>query len=122
METSNRTKAIIVGYIIVALSSVSTFLLTHLYIKYLGMNDYGVYQMMNAITQYILLFDFGITTAVMRFRIAALNEKDKTRDENLLFHCITIIFVLILLVVAAGIIISIFIGNIYSSLTDVEVE
>ncbi len=120
MKQSRKT-AMIIGYVTVAMQTVSSIVLTKLYVKYLGMETYGIYQMIYAVTQYILLFDFGITATVMRFRITALASGEKKQDENLLAHCVMIITALSTIVVIVGLVLSANIGNIYSSLTPSEV-
>lgn len=114
-------KAMIIGYATVALNAISSIILTRLYVKYLGLETYGIYQMINAVTQYILLFDFGITATVMRFRIAALESGDKKQDENLLAHCGIILIALTIIVVIVGGILIINIGNIYTYFTPSDI-
>lgn len=117
----SRKKAMLIGYTTVALNAISSIILTRLYVKYLGLETYGIYQMINAVTQYILLFDFGITTTVTRFRISAKESGDKKQDENLLAHCGFILVALSIIVIITGAILSINIGSIYVSLTPSEV-
>lgn len=120
-KAKSRRTAIIISYCAVTVSALSNLLLTRLYISYLGLDAYGHYQMINAIGQYILLFDFGIMTAVMRFRVVELERKDKKRDENMLFHCFMIVLVLMFLVVMVGTISLLNVGRIYPSLSLVDV-
>ena len=110
----SRNKAVVIGYITVAMNALSSIILTRLYVKYLGLETYGIYQMINAVTQYILLFDFGITATVMRFRIAALDSGDRIKDENLLAHCRFILAALSILVILVGTILGMNIGKIYN--------
>lgn len=118
----SRKTAILIGYGTVFANAISSIVLTNLYIKHLGYDDYGLYQMINAITQYILLFDFGITTTVSRFRVACLEKGSKKEDENLLAHSFSIVAFLIAAVVAAGLIIRGNINYIYPSLTETDIE
>lgn len=117
-----RGIAIVISYCSVAVSALSSLLLTKLFVKYLGIDAYGHYQMINAIGQYILLFDFGITATVMRFRVVAIERRDKTGDENLLAHCLAIVAILILLVIVAGTICLFNVDRIYPSLSLEDVK
>ena len=117
----SRKTAIIIGYGTVLANALSSIVLTKLYIKYLGYNDYGLYQMINAITQYILLFDFGITTTVSRFRVACLEKGSKKEDENLLAHSFTIVGILVTVVVIVGFVVRGNIHQIYPSLTPPDI-
>lgn len=117
---NSRKNAILIGYITVGMQSLSSIILTKLYLAYLGQNMYGIYQMVFSIAQYILLFDFGISTTVVRFRTFALENNDKKADENLLWHCAVILTVLSTVIVVVGSIVYRNLGFIYSSLNGAE--
>ncbi len=121
MKNSSRTRAIIIGYITVAMQSISSILLTKIYLRYLGINIYGIYQMVFSIAQYILIFDFGIASTVMRFRTFYLEDVDKKGEENLLFHTAVILIVLSIIITIMASLIYINISFIYKSLNYQEV-
>ncbi len=100
----------------VMLQSVSSLFLTKLYLQYLGYHTYGVYQMVFSVAQYVLLLDFGIATAVMRFRIECTEKKDRKADENLLAHCAAIVGIVSVLVIVIGGILIKLLPNIYVKL------
>ena len=65
-STSKKTAAIF-SYIFLALNSVSAIFLTPFLLKYLGVDEYGLYQMVYSIGQYILILDLGISTVMVRY-------------------------------------------------------
>lgn len=122
MKKNSRNRAIAIGYITVALQSISSIILTKIYLSHLGINTYGIYQMVFSIAQYILIFDFGIASTIMRFRTVYLENDDIEGEESLLFHCAIILIFLSIMVIAFGSIFYINIDFIYKSLNYQEVE
>ena len=116
----SKKAAIVLSYIGVFLQTLSTIVLTNLYLKKLGADTYGLYQMVYAVAQYILILDLGISTTMIRY-IAEFDAKGETeKKENFAFHFLIIVGVLILMIVNAGIVVNFNLGNIYKKLTAEE--
>lgn len=65
-STSKKTAALF-SYIYLGLNSVSSILLTPFLLKYLGVDEYGLYQMVYSVGHYILILDLGISTVMVRY-------------------------------------------------------
>lgn len=113
----SKKNAVLLSYISLALQTISSIVLTRIYLDYLGDDAYGLYQMIYSVAQYILILDLGIGTVMVRYisEFEARGEHEKT--ENFAFHFALIVIAVVMAIVGIGIIININIENIYPKLT-----
>lgn len=113
----SKKAAIILSYIGVLAQTLSTIVLTRLYLQRLGAETYGLYQMIYSVAQYILILDLGISTTMIRFIAEFDTKKDIERKENFAFHFLIIVGILAAAIAGVGIAVNINIENIYRTLT-----
>lgn len=115
--SKSKKVAVTITYIQIIAQTIITLFLTRFYIRELGTDTYGLYQMIYAVAQYILILDLGISITMVRFisEFEAKGEKEKT--ENFAFHFMIIVFVLLVVVIIIGAIINNNIERIYTKLS-----
>lgn len=80
-STSKKTGAVI-SYVYLALNSISSILLTPFLLKRLGVDEYGIYQMIYSIGSYILILDLGIGTVMVRYISEYRARGDSGKERN----------------------------------------
>ena len=115
-STSKKTAALL-SYVNQALSTVVAIFLTPILLKYLGVDEYGLYQMVYSVGHYIMILDLGIGTVMVRYISEYRARKDKVGEEN--FAALIGIFTIFiaLLVFGTGEILNINIENIFRNLS-----
>lgn len=108
--------AIIVSYLLILANTLSNILLTPIYLHYLGIETYGLYQMVYSVAHYILILDFGISTTMVRYISAYHARDDYESEQNFSAHCLAIVSVIIAAVAVIGIILNSFLLKIYPSI------
>lgn len=112
--------AIIASYLMILVNTLSNLLLTPLYLNYLGIEMYGLYQMVYSVANYILILDFGISTTMVRY-IATYHAKDDYESEkNFSGHCLGIVAVIIAVIAVIGVTINSQLLKIYPSIAEGE--
>jgi O-antigen/teichoic acid export membrane protein len=113
----SKKLGMIVSYIMILANSLSSIILVPFYLRYLGVEGYGFYQMIYSVASYILVLDFGISTTMVRFITEYRVKKDEKGARNFAGHCAVIVAILSTLIAIIGIVVSFFIGDIYGTLT-----
>ena len=115
-STSKKTAALL-SYVNQGLSSVIAIFLTPILLKYLGVDEYGLYQMVYSVGHYIMILDLGIGTVMVRYISEYRARKDKAGEEN--FAALIAIFTIfvVVLVFTAGEILNINVENIFQDLS-----
>lgn len=90
MKNESRAKGVMLSYITTAIRTVSRLLLTPLYLRFLGVEEYGFYQYVFSIAAYATILDFGISAVINKFGIEYREKKDKAGEENVMFY--TLVF------------------------------
>ena len=86
----------------------------------MGVEEYGLYQMVYSVGSYILVLDMGIGTVMIRY-ISELRFKEDKRGESNFAGMIGIITLIVCLIVSVGLkIIDVNIESIYSDLSDAD--
>ena len=112
---------ILASYLMIVVNSVTSIIMVPLYIKYLGIEGYGFYQMIYSVASYILILDFGISTTMVRFITEYRTKHDKRGEENFTAHCAVLVSAICAFIILAGIIIRSNLANIYPKLTDAKI-
>lgn len=116
----SKKAAIIISYLMILANTLSNLLLTSVYLKYLGVEMYGLYQMVYSVANYILIIDFGISTTMVRYISTYHAQKDYESEKNFIAHCLGIVAVIIAAVVIIGIVVNGALTDIYPSITAEE--
>ena len=120
LMTSSKKVSVSLTYLSIVVQALSTMLLTSFYLRTLGAETYGLYQMINAVAQYIMILDLGISTVMIRY-IAEFDAKGKhEKSENFAFHFGLIVLLTAVLIAIIGIAVNCNLENIYQNLTPEE--
>ncbi len=84
MNINQRKVGVILSYITLGLNALIGMIYVPLMIKYLGQQEYGLYQLMGSLISYFAIMDFGLSSTVVRFYSKYDAEKDKKGKENVL--------------------------------------
>ena len=114
---NSKKLAISLSYVAIVVQTISTIILTKIYVTKLGADMYGLYQMIYSVANYILILDLGISTTMIRFIAEYDQKKQEKKKENFLFHFLIIVMILVLVVIIIGVIINTNLEFIYSSLS-----
>ena len=79
-----RKIGILISYFNLILQTVIGFGYVPLLLHYIGISEYGLYQLIGSFIAYFAIMDFGLTAAVVRFYTKFKAEKDELAMENLL--------------------------------------
>lgn len=120
--TTSKKLAVTLTYVSIIVQALSTMFLTGFYLRELGSETYGLYQMINAVAQYILILDLGISTVMIRY-IAEFDARDNhKKSENFAFHFGLVVLVVMTAVIVLGIVVNLNIEHIYPNLTSAEYD
>ena len=118
---TSKKLAVFFSYSSIILNAVATIVLTGLYIDKLGRDSYGLYQMIYAVSHYILIIDLGIGATMNRYVTEFLERKDQARNENFAFHMLVLLAVIGALIFIVGWRINAHLTVIYPKLTPDEI-
>ncbi len=117
IETGSKKSAIIIAYVSIFVNVLSNLILTPYYLKYLGINDYGLYQTIFSVAQYLLILDLGIGTVLTKYITKFRLNNSKKEEENFAFHIAMIVILITIIIVVAGIVIGNNLGSIFNRLS-----
>lgn len=104
-STSKKTAAVI-SYVYLALNSVTAILLTPFLLKSLGVEEYGLYQMIFSVGSYILILDLGIGTVMVRYISEYRAKNDNESERNFAGGMAVVTSIICILVAIVGILIN----------------
>ena len=119
---TSKKLAVVITYISLIVHTLSNLVLTPLYLNYLGLDQYGLYQMIYTVASYILILDFGIKTAMVRYISKYHAVSDYESEKNFSAHCLITVVTIIVLMVSAGLIMNAFLLDIYPTITAEEAD
>lgn len=117
VNLKSRKVAIIISYLVILVNTFSNLILTPLYLRFLGMEQYGLYQMVYSVAHYLLILDFGISTTMVRYISGYHMKNDYDSEQNFSAHCLTIVIILITAVIGIGVAVNTHLEGIYPSIT-----
>lgn len=121
----NRSKELkigaIIAYLTIAINIVSGLLYTPWIVEQIGDSDYGLYTLANSLIN-LFLFDFGLSAATSRFVSKYLAEGRQDKVDSVLGAIYKLYFVIDAIICVILIVISIFLEQIYTNLTPLEIQ
>lgn len=120
LTSKSKKTAVALSYISLILQTLSTMVLTRFYLEQLGIDTYGLYQMIYSVAQYILILDLGISTVMTRYISEYHEIGDKKKAENFAFHFAVIVIIVVIIVTVIGFVVNSQIENIYLNLSPEE--
>ena len=118
INSTSKKSAIIVSYIVLIFNTLSSIFLTPILLRCIGVDEYGLYQMVYSVGSYILILDMGIGTVMIRY-ISEFRFKEDKKEESNFAGMIGLITMAVSFVIAVGLlIIGTHIESIYKDLTE----
>ncbi len=117
----SKKLGIAISYLMILANALSSIILVPVYLKYLGLEGYGFYQMIYAIASYILILDFGIGTTMVRFISEFQAQRKHESVENFASHAALFVLGICVVIFTVGLVISTQLGNIYQSLDSEQI-
>ena len=118
MKRQSRVKGIAISYISTAVRTLSKLFLTPIYLRVLGLDDYGFYQYIFSIASYVTILDFGITSVINTFSIKYKEDGNKEGVENVMFYTLVFSCLAALVIAAFGAVIIIGAPTVFGSSID----
>lgn len=120
LSTRSKKSAFFLTYLLIAAQALSSMVLTRVYLNKLGAEAYGLYQMVYAVAQYILILDLGISAVMIRYLSEFEARDDAEKAENFAFHFGLVVAALAGIIVLIGAVVNRNLENIYRALTPEE--
>lgn len=120
--STSKKLAVTLTYVSIIVQALSTLLLTSFYLRVLGEETYGLYQMINAVAQYILILDLGISTVMVRYLAEFEAKGQHEKSESFALHFGVIVLTVISAVILLGVAVNVNIERIYRNLTPEEYD
>ncbi len=77
---SSKKSGVILGYIAMAITNISSFFLTPLMLTVFGTSEFGVYKLVLSFMSYFALADLGLSNAIVRYVSEYRTNKDKDSE------------------------------------------
>lgn len=117
----SKKMGVLVSYFMIACNTISSIVLVPFYLKFLGVDGYGFYQMIYSVANYILILDFGIGTTMVRYIAEYRARKDEKAVQNFSAHCGILVIFISILILIIGVCVCSVLGDIYPILTEEKV-
>ena len=117
LHSTSKKSGIVISYLTLAFNTVSAILLTPILLRYLGVEEYGLYQMVYSVAHYILILDLGISTVMVRYISEFRARKDKRAEKNFAMIAGMVMMAIMAVVVLVGVAVNVNLENIYTKLT-----
>lgn len=103
---NQKKTSIVITYIGLIIGVLTYFLVTPVAIKCLGVNEFGIYNLVYTIVSYFTVLDFGLGNAIIRYtaKYRALNDKNRVNQNTGLFLIIYSILAIISLIIGIALI------------------
>lgn len=120
---NQRKIGIVLSYLSIGINTTLRLLYVPLLLRYLGTNEFGIYQLVAAIIAYFSIMEFGLTATITRYYTKYSAKQDSLAMENLLAHSVMLYGIVTGVIVLFGAIIYSQLGPIFvNSLTGSEVS
>lgn len=118
INSTSKTNAIIISYIALFLNTLTAIFLTPFLLRKLGVDDFGLYQMIYSVGHYILILDLGISTVMIRYISEYRAKKDIRGERNFAAMIGLFVIAILILVIFIGSIININLEGIFNNLSE----
>lgn len=78
------------------------FVTIPLYLKMLGVEEYGFYQYIFSVASYAVILDFGISSVINKFAIEFREKGDRKGEENVMFYALMFSLLATALIIIGG--------------------
>lgn len=112
---SNKKLGVILGYLAMAVTNLSSFFLTPLMLLVFGTSEFGIYKLVLSITSYFALADLGLSNAVLRYISEYRSNKDKESESKFVGLVTFVDLIIGVVVILLGILFYYFIPQIFQN-------
>jgi O-antigen/teichoic acid export membrane protein len=112
---SSKKSGVVLGYIAMALTNVSSFFLTPLMLMVFGTSEFGIYKLVLTITSYFALADLGLSNAIVRY-VSEYRAKNDKELEGKFIGLVTLVDLMMgIVLLMLGLIFYFYIPHIFNS-------
>ena len=122
MKRQSRVKGIAISYVSIAVRTLLKLFLIPIYLRVLGLDDYGFYQYIFSVACYVTVLDFGITLVINTFAIKYKEEGNRKGVENVMFYTLVFTCLLALVIAVFGAVITIEAPTVFGATINGRVE
>ena len=122
VEKMQRKIGIVLSYLYIVLNSVIGIFFTPFLLSKLGNAEYGLYQLVQSISSYLVIANCGTGTAMTKFVSQFRTQKDKKSEENYVFHNMVVATLSMLLIGIIGFSMLLSLSNIFPNFTNIELS
>lgn len=122
LNNESKKAAALLSYAKLFCYTLNSIFLVPILLRWLGEDDYGLYQMIYSVGHYILILDFGIGTVMMRYISEYRAKGDDIASSNFSAMIGFVVVALCLCVMVVGFCVDINLENIYSNLSQRDYE
>lgn len=122
INSTSKKAAVILSYLAIFLNTLSAIFLTPFLLKKLGVDDFGLYQMIYSVGHYILILDLGISTVMIRYISEYRAREDKKGEQNFAAMMGLFVITILILTVTAGAIVNSNLEGIFNNLSDSDYD
>ena len=113
-HTSDQVRlGTVLSYFNLLIGNLIPIFYTPIMLKILGQSEYGLYTLSHSVVGYLSLLSFGIGGTIVRYLAKARAENDKREEEKIFGLFIKIFSILAIVVLLAGIVVSVNVGAIF---------
>ena len=119
---NQRKIGIILSYLYIVLNSVIGIFFTPFLLGKLGNAEYGLYQLVQSISSYLVIANCGTGTAMTKFVSQFRTQKDKKSEENYVFHNMVVATLSMILIGIIGFSMLLSLSSIFPNFTNDELS
>lgn len=121
IKPQSKHFAVIVSYVTTVLTALASIVLIPVCLKNVGADQYGLYQKIYAVSQYLMIIDIGISTTIIRYSTAAREKKDIDLEMKLYGYMFRVTVLLNVILCILGAALYLFIDVIYNNMSAQEI-
>ena len=117
---NQRKVGIILSYLYIVLNSLIGIFFTPYLLSKLGNAEYGLYQLVQSISSYLVIANCGTGTAMTKFVSQFRTQEDKKREKNYVFHNMVVATLSMILIGMIGFSMLLSLSSIFPNFTNDE--
>lgn len=122
IKMNQRKIGIILSYLYIILNSVIGIFFTPFLLSKLGNAEYGLYQLVQSISSYLVIANCGTGTAMTKFVSQFRAQKDKKSEDNYVFHNMVVATLFMILIGTIGFSMLLSLSSIFPNFTNDELS
>lgn len=112
--------AAMISYAATVLSAAASIVLIPVCLRYVGSDQYGLYQKIYAVVQYLMIIDLGLGSTVVRFAVSAKTRRDVTQEQRINGFMLKVSIGLNCVIAVLGVLMYLYIDVIYNTMQAAE--